>query len=131
MFTVDRLHNECETIQAFLEIELSENPIEAVERGKTLMVYVARTSQMVSDAKYLYAQKINSDLVKSIKNELSDGKVLTSKAVNLIVDSCGAEEKHLVNWCDKLVTACKFQLDFCRTIISLYKTEYQEIHKKL
>lgn len=121
--TTQEINIECVKIQSFLEITVSEQTAELVERGNTLVVYLARTSYLLAEAKNLYLQKINSDLMKQLNKQLAEVPVLTSKAINLISDSVAREEKYSVNWLDRLNSTVTHQLDWLRTLISKAKSE--------
>ena len=51
------MKEELEKIQEFLEIDVSENPEELIERIKTLNVYMARSGRMLADAKQRLREK--------------------------------------------------------------------------
>ncbi len=120
---MEAIKKECEKIQAALEVSISENGEEAVMRGNELIVYLARTGYLLAQAKDLYNRKINSDLMKQLQKQLEAVPTLTAKSINLIVESIAKDEKFLVNWLDRLNATCTHQIDYCRTIISLYKQE--------
>lgn len=121
--TIEQIKNECLDIQKYLETTLSESGEEAVQRGNDLIVYLARTSFLLAEAKNMYACKINSDLMKQLIKQFDEIPVLTSKAINLITESVARDEKYLVNWIDRLNSTCTHQLDWCRTIVSKAKSE--------
>ena len=50
MADLNRLQSEAQEIQEFLEITMSDNPQEVIERGNDLQVYMARTGKMLADA---------------------------------------------------------------------------------
>jgi hypothetical protein len=120
---MEKLKVECEKIQNFLETTMSESGEEALQRGNDLIVYLARTSKMLADAKDMYSKKINSELMKHLIKQFEEVPVLSAKAINLIVESIAREEKYLVNWLDRLNSTITHQIDYCRTVISLYKQE--------
>jgi len=48
----DRIFSELTAIDGFLNITMSENPEEALQRGNDLTAYIARTGKLLADAKY-------------------------------------------------------------------------------
>ena len=120
---LEEMKKESLIMQGFLEVEQSENPIEALERGNRLVVYLARTSFMLAEAKHLYSCKINSDLMKQLNRQLEEVPNLTSKAINLIVESIAKDEKYLVNLLDRMNATITHSLDWQRTLISKSKNE--------
>lgn len=48
----EELLEEAYKIEAFLDITMSDNPEEAVQRGNDLTAYLGRTTKMLADAKY-------------------------------------------------------------------------------
>jgi hypothetical protein len=108
-------------MQDFLEIELSEDVQEAVLRGSTLAVYMARSGKLLADAKILHDRKLRSDMVEQIKNINSMAPSVAVKFTNTLVE----QESYLVNWATRLNASCTHQLDSCRTLISKAKAEMQ------
>ena len=54
---IDKLIKECEEIQSFLEITMSDDSVEVIGRGCDLASYMARTGKMLADAKKIYNGK--------------------------------------------------------------------------
>lgn len=120
---LEELKKECEIIQNYLELTMSESGEEAVQRGNDLIVYLARTSKMLADAKDIYYKKIKSDLMKELIKQFEEVPVLSAKAINLIVESIAMDEKYCVNWIERLNKTITHQIEFVRTVISLHKSE--------
>lgn len=119
----DKIKNELEEIQNFLELTQSEDVNEAVYRGNELAVYMARSGKLLADAKIHRDEKLNSEVMREIKSLLS----LPASTSNKYIDTLTREENHLVNWADRLNAACSRQLEWCRTIISKGKAEMQAL----
>lgn len=118
---IDKLIKESEEIQAFLEITMSDESVEVINRACDLAAYMARTGKMLADAKKLYNGRKKEEILETIAY-ISDCK-LSGKVQNALVDSICQEEKYLVDWIDRLNATCTHQLDFCRSIISKNKEE--------
>lgn len=114
-----QIKTELQDMQAFLEIEMSEDVTEAVLRGNTLSVYMARSGKLLADAKIHHDRKLRSDIVEQIKSINSMAPSVAVKFTNTLVEN----ESYLVNWATRLNAACTHQLDWCRTIISKAKAE--------
>lgn len=119
--TTSEIKAELIQIQDFLEIELSEDVQEAVLRGSTLSVYMARSGKLLADAKIHHDRKLRSDIVEQIKSINSMAPSVAVKFTNTLVEN----ESYLVNWATRLNASCTHQLDWCRTLISKAKAEMQ------
>jgi hypothetical protein len=106
-------------IQSFLEIEMSEDAQEAVVRGNTLSVYMARTGKLVADAKIHRDIKLRSEMITEYKKLLEFPASVAVKYTDTLVEN----ENYLMTWATRLNAACTHQLDWCRTIISKAKAE--------
>ena len=54
---IDKIAEELESIDSFLNITMSEDVQEAVMRGNDLAVYIARTGKLLVDAKHHLNEK--------------------------------------------------------------------------
>ena len=106
-----------ESIQMFLEITVSEDPTEIVERGNQLTVYMAQTGKMLADAKYHQDQAVKNSILQRIETNLSPS------TLNKLIDADCEEENYLVNWIERLNRTCTHQLDWCRSTLSKAKEE--------
>jgi hypothetical protein len=118
--TSEKLKEEAEEIQSFLEITISDNIEEAKQRATDLSVYNARTGKMLADAKYHLADKMKSEVMDIIRFQAKDAYA-TAKATNLLCDSVCRDEKYLVDWIERLNRSTVHQIDLIRTFISLEK----------
>lgn len=119
---LENIHNEAAQIQSFLEIETSDDPQEIKERLATLSVYIARTGKMQADAKRLLREKKSSQIAETII-KIAKENYLSAKAQNALVDTLAIQENELVDWLDRLNSACVHQADICRSLLSYAKQE--------
>lgn len=110
---------ECQDIQDFLEITLSDNIMEVQERGNDLAVFIARSGKMLADAK-LYQ---NHARAHSIILEAGRDAQLPASVLSKLVDAAIYEQNYVVDWCERLNRSATHQLDWCRTLISKAKEE--------
>lgn len=117
----EKIIEELTDIQSFLEIEQSEDINEAVIRGNTLSVYMARSGKLLSDAKLHKDRTLNRSVISEIKNLVS----LPASSANKFIDTLSKDDNYLVNWADRINASCSRQLEWCRTVISKGKAELQ------
>lgn len=124
--STDLLLKECEAIQSFLEADYPvDNPAACEAKGRDLEVYMARSGKMLADAKYWQDQFVNSAIMETIKEALSQQKFWSISLINKKVDALAADYNYLVTWCERINRTCCHQLDFTRTLISKHKAEMQ------
>lgn len=116
------LEEEAKQIQDYLEITMSDNPQEVVERGNDLIVYLARSGEMLSEAKRILNEKKMSQSMQVIKDFILDNK-LSAKVQNALIEGLCANEQKLVDWLDRINATCVHQIDWCRTCVSKQKEE--------
>lgn len=119
---IEGIRNEAQQIQEFLEITMSDNPQEVIERGNDLQVYIARTGKLLADAKYILNDQKRHETMDIIRDFIIDQK-LSAKVQNALIDGLCKEEQYLVDWIDRLNAACTHQLDWCRSVNSKNKEE--------
>ena len=115
----DEIKAECQEIQDFLEITVSDNPEEISSRGNDLAVYIARTGKMLADAKHHQ----NKARAHSIIKQAGEAADLPASVLSKLVDASTYEENHVVDWCERLNRSATHQMDWCRTLISKMKEE--------
>ena len=120
----DNILSELTEIDKFLNITMSEQPEEAVNRGNDLAVYVARSGKLLADAKYWLNDAMKTEVINSLRDMAKNAKA-TAKATNALIDSLCKEEKYLVDWCERINRTATHQLSWCVTIISKAKAEMQ------
>ena len=117
--SLDDILMELSDIQSFLEIEMSEDANEAVLRGNTLSVYMARTGKLIADTKIHRDKKLRSNMILEYKKLLEFPASVAVKYTDTLVEN----ETYLMTWATRLNASCTHQLDWCRTIISKAKAE--------
>lgn len=122
MTDYQRLKEEAQQIQDFLEITMSDNPQEVIERGNDLQVYMARTGKMLADAKYILNEQKRTETMNVVQEFIIDQK-LSARVQNALIDGLCKEYQYLVDWIDRLNAACTHQLDWCRSVNSKNKEE--------
>ena len=85
---------------------------------------MARSGKLLADAKIHKDEKLNSEVISRIKDLVS----LHASSANKFIDTLTKDENHLVTWADRVNAACSRQLEWCRTVISKGKAEYQALH---
>lgn len=122
MTDYQQLKTEAQAIQNFLEITMSDDPQEVIERGNDLQVYMARTGKMLADAKYILNEQKRTETMNVVQEFIIDQK-LSAKVQNALIDGLCREAQYLVDWIDRLNAACTHQLDWCRSVNSKNKEE--------
>ena len=118
------IKNELIIIQDYLEITPSEEITEIEDRGNQLIVYIARTSKLLADAKYHKNEKLNSTFVNDIK-KISG---LSPSLANKFVDSLCKDENHLIDWCERLNRASTHGYEWTRSLLSKATAEWKYNH---
>ncbi len=114
------LLEEAEKMQNYLEIECSDNIAEIIERIKTLSVYLARSGNMLAEAKRIYKRKVTSEIANTII-DIAKENFLSAKAQNALVDAIAEDEAFLVDKLDRINSSCVHQIDALRSILSYEK----------
>ena len=84
------MNAEAQKIQDYLEVTLSDNPEEIIQRIKDLSVYMARSGQMLAEAKKKLRDEKSSKISKAIL-EIAKQNRLSAKAQNALVESIAQE----------------------------------------
>ncbi|ALR29731.1 hypothetical protein ATE47_03985 [Chryseobacterium sp. IHB B 17019] len=114
---------ELKAIQDFIELNISEEEITAVEiRGNELNAYMARSGKLLADAKYHRDEKLKDSVFDNLKEILK----LSATTANKYIDSLCKEENYLVNWADRINRTVTHQLDWCRSVLSKQKEELRQ-----
>ena len=111
------LLDEAQVIQDFLEEPVNEEPNALSEKLSMMCVYMARSGNMLADAKYL--QDVERDKVfTEYYDEISS---MPATIATKLIDSKTSEVNYLVNWLERINRACTHQADSIRTIFSYVK----------
>jgi hypothetical protein len=113
---------ECADMQATLEELIPDDINAVVERAKVLAVIMARSGNMLAEAKKSARAKRATEIGNVIV-KIAKENCLAAKAQNALVDSIASDELELVDWLDRINAGCVHQIDLCRTIISKEKEE--------
>ena len=116
------IRKELEMMDAFLNIECSEQVEEVVARGNTLAVYIARSGKLLADANCHLNARMRQEVFETLKTAAKQAGA-TSKAVNAIVDSLCRDDQYLAEWSERINRSATHQLDWCRTLVSKAKAE--------
>lgn len=119
--TLEEITKELRVIQSVIEVEMSEDVQEAIERGNYCSAQMARTGKLLADAKIHRDKKLSSEVVTNLKKIVA----LPASTGNKFVESLCYDENYIVNWCERVNRSCTHQLDWCRTLISKAKAEMQ------
>ena len=120
--TIEALKSESTMIQSFLEITVSEQVEEVLERGNDLSVHIARTGKMLADAKYHLNEKMKSEVFSTLEKTAKQAGA-TSTAINAIIKSLCRDEQYIVDWVERLNRSATHQLEWCRTMVSKAKAD--------
>lgn len=124
MVTYDEIKKECAEMQSELETLIPDNVDGAIERGKIIAAFHARTGYLLAHAKQLARKRRSSEISETIV-KIAKENFLAAKAQNALVDSIADNELLLVDWLDRINSMCVHQIDLIRSIISKEKTEMQ------
>lgn len=119
---IDKINKEAREIQDYLDITVSSDPEEIVERISTLMSYMSRSGEMWIQAKRYLRKKKTSEINKTIIAIAKTGH-LSATVQNALLDSICEEEAFLVDWLERINRACVHQIDGLRSLISYQKEE--------
>lgn len=118
----EQILEELTCMDSFLNITMSEQITEVVDRGNDLNVHIARSGKLLADAKYWLSQAKRSEVIDILAETAKNTKA-TAKAINAMMDSICRKEQYLVDWCERCNRTATHQLDWCRTLISKAKEE--------
>ena len=118
---LDKILQEASSIQDFLEVQAPDEMQPIIQHMTELEIYLARTGKLYADANYHLNEKMNSEVMKTLKE--TSKAFTTASAINALVKSICKEERYAVDWTDRLNSACTHNIDACRTVISKLKEE--------
>lgn len=116
---------ECKEMQAYLEEKPSDDPNELTERLAMLSVYMARSGDMLAQAKFM-----RDDMRGKVFEEKSlEIATLSPTIASKMIESQTGECNYLVNWLDRINRSCVHQADSLRTIFSYVKENLKMTRK--
>ena len=86
---------ELQNIDSFLNITMSENAEEAVQRGNDLAVYVARSGKLLADSKYWLNETMKSEVMQTLVDTAKNAK---------------ATATHQLSWCVTVISKAKEEM---------------------
>ena len=114
--------NEIREIQSYLEISISNDPVEIQERIQTLMVYLARSAELLAQAKRELRIKRTTEISNTII-AIAKEQHLSGKVQNTLLESIAEEETYKVDWLDRINSTIVHQIDGLRSLLSFAKEE--------
>ena len=114
--------NEIKQMQDYLEITTTSNPMEIQERLSELMVYLARSSELLAIARKELRKKKTAEIAQTIIAVAKETN-LSSKVQYQLLESIAEEEAFLVDWLDRINSTIVHQIDGLRSLLSYAKEE--------
>ena len=108
-------------MQTYLETPAGHEPQELIDRIEYLNILIAKSGQLLAEAKLIQDEIVNKGLLQAMDDGLD--KKLTPSLINKFVSSSAKNINYLVNWADRINASATHQLDGIRTIISYKKAE--------
>lgn len=121
------MKEEAQKIQDYLDITVSNDPAELVDRIAVLMSYISRSGEMYAQAKKMLRAKKTTEISKTILS-IAKEQCLSASVQNALLDSICEEEAFMVDWLERINRSCTHQLDACRSLLS-YEKEGMRINK--
>ena len=119
---MENLKEEAQKIQDYLDITISNDPQELIERISTLMGFLSRTGSMLAQAKKALRAKKTQEINLTIVS-IAKASHLSATVQNALLDSICEEESFFVDWLDRINRACTHQIDGLRSLLSYAKEE--------
>jgi hypothetical protein len=116
------MKEEIQNIQDYLNITVSSDPAELIDRIATLMTYMARSGEMFANAKRNLRAKKTTEINKTII-KIAKEQCLSATVQNALLDSICEEESFLVDWLERINRTCTHQIEGLRTLLSYEKEQ--------
>lgn len=116
------MKEEAQKIQDYLDVTVSSDPAELVDRIATLMTYMSRSGEMYARAKKILRAKKTNEISKTILT-IAKEQCLSASVQNALLDSICEEEAFMVDWLDRINRSCTHQLDSLRSLLSYEKEQ--------
>lgn len=117
---MDELKRETATIQAYLDIVCSNNPEEISDRISQLMSYMARSGEMLAQAKRLLRSRKSVEIRNTIMT-VAKAERLSASVQNALLDSVCEQEAFLAEWLERVNKSCTHQIEGLRSLLSYEK----------
>ena len=118
----EEIKKELKDMQQMIECLIPDDINAALEHGKELAVYNARSGYLVAQAKELARKKKTQQISETII-KIAKEQFLSAKVQNTLLDSIASDEMYVVEWAERINAATVHQLDFVRSILSKAKEE--------
>lgn len=116
------MKEEAQKIQDYLNITVSSDPAELVDRIATLMTYMSRSGEMLAQAKKILRAKKTTEISKTII-AIAKEQCLSATVQNALLDSICEEEAYVVDWIERINRTCTHQIDGLRSLLSYEKEQ--------
>jgi hypothetical protein len=116
------MENEAKKIQDYLDVTVSSDPAELIDRIATLMTYMSRSGEMYAKAKKDLRAKKTNEISKTILT-IAKEQCLSASVQNALLDSICGDEAYMVDWLDRINRSCTHQLDGLRSLLSYEKEQ--------
>lgn len=118
---------ELRAMQDYMENTCSNNPEEIRSRIIDLMVYLARSGEMLAVAKKELRRKKSSEIQNQIIT-IAKEACLSATVQNALLESICEEESFMVDWVERINRTCTHQIDALRSLLS-YEKEGLRLNK--
>jgi energy-converting hydrogenase Eha subunit C len=116
------MNEEAKKIQEYLDITVSSDPAELVDRIATLMTYMSRSGELLALAKKQLRSRKTSEISKTII-AIAKEQFLSATVQNALLDSICEDEAFLVDWLDRINRSCTHQIEGLRSLLSYEKEQ--------
>jgi hypothetical protein len=111
------LEREADRMQKYLEITLSGNPEELQERLITLMSFLARSGEMLAEAKRMLRRKKSAEISRTVI-AIAKESHLSATVQNAMLESIAEDENYLVDKIERQNRTIVHQIDSLRSLLS-------------
>jgi hypothetical protein len=116
------MKEEAQKIQDYLDILISNDPVEYVDRISNLMVFLSRSGEMLAKAKKSLRARKTSEISKTII-AIAKEQFLSATVQNALLDSICEEEAFMVDWLERVNRSCTHQIEGLRSLLSYEKEQ--------
>ena len=116
------MKDEAQKIQSYLDVTVSSDPAELVDRIATLMTYMSRSGEMLARARKELRAKKTTEISKTILS-IAKEQCLSATVQNALLDSICEDEAFMVDWIERINRTCTHQIDGLRSLLSYEKEQ--------
>ncbi len=120
------MKDEARKIQDYLNISVSNDPVEYVDRISNLMVFLSRSGEMLAQSKKTLRARKTSEISKTII-AIAKEQFLSATVQNALLDSICEDEAFMVDWLERINRTCTHQIEGLRSLLS-YEKEQMRLH---